>query len=114
MLVSTHVAPAVCHEPTSAPGGTSTTRSNRSSLPARACLISCASSASRSGLGRSIGNRPSHRIARRTGLRWGQLAATQTGIPRPLYRERVKFPAPEPGEPLKALIQHPRPFRGRG
>ncbi len=39
-----------------------------------------ASSASCSGPGRSIGNNPSHRAARRTGLRLGQFAATQTGI----------------------------------
>jgi hypothetical protein len=34
--------------------------------------------ASCSGPGRSIGNSPSHRAARRTGLRLGQFAATQT------------------------------------
>jgi hypothetical protein len=50
----------------------------------------------RSGPGRSIGNNPSHRATRRSGLRLGQFAATQTGI-----RGRCT------GRGLNAPSQHP-------
>ena len=60
--------------------GALTTRSNPARPPSRSRSISWASSASASGPGRSIGNNPSHRIARRTGRRCGQTAAAHTGI----------------------------------
>ena len=78
--VRTHVAPAATHGSRSAAGGISTIRSNGSSFPARSCRASSARWANSSGPGRSIGNNPSHRRARRIGGRWGQLAATQIGI----------------------------------
>ena len=59
MLISTHVAPAASQARTSAPGGTSTTRSKGFLLPERPCRRASASSASCSGPGRSIGNKPS-------------------------------------------------------
>src|ERR1700761_3825744 len=66
------VAPAASHGAKSVPGGLVTTMSN----PGRD-----GSEASASGPGRPIGNTPSKRSARASGLRLGgQLAATQIGI----------------------------------
>ena len=78
--VRTQVAPAATHGPGSAVGGISTIRSNGSIFPARSCRVSSARRANSSGPGRSIGNNPSHRRARRTGCRCGQLAATHIGM----------------------------------
>ena len=64
------------------PTGGSTMRSNGPSCPAsvRSSRTSCFSFVSASGPGRSIGESPSQRAARRRGRRFGQRAATHTGI----------------------------------
>ena len=63
-------------------------------------------SASASGPGRSIGNTPSQRAARRSGRRFGQRDATQTGIA--VDRPRLELPAPVRGEPLEPVVEQLR------
>ena len=106
--VTIQVAPASTHGFTSWPGATLTTTSNGS--PAgRAWRTSLTNSASASGPGRPVGNRPSHRAARRTGRRCGHSAATQTGILGCCTGTRLELPGPVPGEVVEALVEQPGP-----
>jgi len=77
--VTRQVAPARAHRCGSSSGGISTITS-KGSLAGRASRTSLTSSASSSGPGIPIGNRPSHCTARRTGRRCGHSPATHTGI----------------------------------
>ncbi|MGH3393410.1 MAG: SDR family oxidoreductase, partial [Streptosporangiaceae bacterium] len=77
--VTVQVAPACSHGSVSSPGARSMTTSNGS--PAgRSARMSLTISASSSGPGRPVGNKPSHFSARCTGRRCGHSPATHTGI----------------------------------
>ena len=102
------VAPASAHGAGSVPGGLVTTRSKWLSASApRSSRISAASSPSASGPGRSIGNRPSQRAARRRGRRWGQRDATQTGIRGACSGPRLELAVPVFGELAQTLVEQP-------